>query len=263
MLGLSNFILAIWSLNVGLQVFVVVLLLVHRSWRSYPAFLYYLVANLLQGCLAYVIYSHYGSSSIWAKRVYWSTQIPISAIRAWIVVALWHHILGAYRGIWALAWRVFAVLAGILLALSIVFSGLHLDYGVVLRADRALALTTVILLVALFVFARLYGIAVPQTVRLVSIGFLLYLSFNVLNDQLGEHLLWPYANVWRVLNMLSFTASAVLWAWAFLKPAETPAKHLFLLPRDIYYSLTPELNRRLRVVNERLSRIWDPEENRS
>jgi hypothetical protein len=254
MWGLSTFVLAIWLLNLALELLLVILLFVHRTWRTYPAFFCYLFANLLQAGLLAVTYSHFGFASLLAKRVYWLSQIPIAALRAWVLVALWRQILVQYSGIWALAWRFFAVLAVVLLSLSAVFAGFDL-HAVVLRADHAVSLTMVILLVALFVFARLYTVAVPQAVRSLSMGFILYLSFGVLNDTVLEHLLWRHSNLWIVLSMLSFLASVLLWVWAFRKPIEEPVTDFNLLPRETYRAFAPELNRRLRLLNERLSRV--------
>jgi hypothetical protein len=103
---------------------------------------------------------------------------------------------------------------------------------------------------------------VLQTVRSISVGFVLYLGFGALNDTVIEHLLFRYANAWRVLVLLSFLASVLLWVWAFRKPVEEPTEDLDLLPRETYYAITPELHRRLRLLNERLSRVREPQGNR-
>lgn len=261
MRDLPTSVLVIWLLNVGLQVLVIVLLFVNRSWRIYTAFLCYLLANLLQACLLAAIYSHFGFISLFAKRTYWLSQVPITFMRGWIIVELWRQILARYRGIWALAWRSFCGLASLLVLSSILFAGFNWQIAI-LRADHAISLTMIILLVMLFVFARLYGVAVPQAVRFLSTGFVLYLGFGVLNDNILEHFLWRFASLWIVLSMLSFLASALLWAWAFRKPLELPAKNFDLLPHETYYAITPELNRRLRLLNERLSQLRAPLGNR-
>lgn len=261
MRDISNSLLVIWLLNVSLEILLVILLLVNRSWRVYTAFLCYLLANLLQASLLYVTYSHFGFASLFAKRTSWLSQVPVTFMRGWIIVELWNQILARYRGIWALAWRAFCILAIVLVSISVVFVGFDWRRAVV-RADHAISLTMVILLVILFVFARLYGIAVPHAVRSISTGFILYLGFGVLNDNIFEHFLGRFGNFWTVLSMLSFLASALLWVWAFRRPLEQPAEDFDLLPRETYYAITPELNRRLRLLNERLSRIRAPLGNR-
>jgi hypothetical protein len=261
MRDLATFTLIAWLANIGLQILLVILLLANRSWRTYTAFLCYLLGNLLQAFLLYLTYSHFGFASLFAKRIYWLTQVPITLARGWIIVELWRQILARYSGIWALAWRGLCILTGVLLMASVVFAGFDWRSAVV-RADHAISLTMVVLLVVLFVFARLYGVAVSLAVRFLSTGFVLYLGFGVLNDKILEHFLGRFASLWTVLSLLSFLASALLWVWAFRKPLEQPAKDIDFLPHETYYAITPELNRRLRLLNERLSRVRAPLGNR-
>src|SRR5215470_13108729 len=108
---LSNFALAISFVSIGLQVLVVALLFAHGSWRRYPAFCCYLVANILESGFVCFIYVRYGSFSTSQRVIAWLAQIPVTAMRAWVLVELWRDILAKYKGIWGLAWRICAVVA--------------------------------------------------------------------------------------------------------------------------------------------------------
>jgi hypothetical protein len=62
-----------------------------------------------------------------------------------------------------------------------------------------------------------------------------------------------------LLGAFAFLASLSLWTWALRKPQSQTESVEILLPRGVYQSLTPEINLRLRLLNEQLSRFWPAE----
>jgi hypothetical protein len=50
-----------------------------------------------------------------------------------------------------------------------------------------------------------------------------------------------------------------IWTWALRKPQPQAEPGEILLPRVVYQSLAPEINLRLRLLNEQLSRFWPAE----
>jgi hypothetical protein len=59
--------------------------------------------------------------------------------------------------------------------------------------------------------------------------------------------------------MLAFLASLILWTWALRKSQTETAAQEHLLPLGIYQSVTPQINLRLRLLNDQLDKIWKQE----
>jgi len=260
MAGIARFVLWLWGLSFLLQATVVFYLLGTGKWRIYRGLLFYLSANISQSIFLYSTYTVWGFSSPTAKRLAWISQIPVVTMRAWAVMDLCRLLLDRYTGVWSLAWRILALLGLALVLGSVLTAGLGWEH-IVPNVNINLEWTTVLLLVALFVFARHYEIAASPALRAMALGFFLYSAFAILNDTVLSHWLTRYSPTWNVLAMLSFLASVCLWLYAVRKPLEDGGR-VSLLPPDVYHQLTPDLNLRLRTLNERLSKLWNPEAHR-
>jgi len=260
MAGIARFELVLWSLSVLLQATLVVYLLLSSKWRQYPGLCFYLIVNLLQSAFYYYSYSHWGFYSMRAKKAAWVSQIPVLCMRAWAVVDLCRLLLRPYSGIWGLAWRILTFLASALVLGSILAAGRGWAQ-IVPNLNVSLEWTTVCMIVALFVFARHYEIEPSLAIRWLALGFVLYSSFAILNDTALSYWSSWYGDTWNILGTLSFLASVYLWLTAAFRPVEQ-FERAATLPRDVYHALTPEVNVRLRNLNERLIRLLNPEADR-
>jgi hypothetical protein len=255
---IANLELALWYLSLLLQLTVVYYLLTRKLVSLYPGLFAYLLVNILQSCALVLVYRYWGFNDDRTLQLAWSSQIPVLLMRAWAITDICRLLLARYRGIWGLAWRLLLCLALVLTFYSVLSAGRKWD-SAVLQASASLELTTVLVLVALFLFARHYGIAASPAVRALALGFLIYSSFTVLNHKILEQMLDRYVAEWQLLTTLPFIASVCLWLWAIRRPAEQTAASRTLLPREVYYALAPEINLRLRLLDERLSRLWTRE----
>jgi hypothetical protein len=258
MARIANLELALWYLSLVLQMTVVYYLLTRKLLGLYRGLSAYLLVNILQSCALMPAYHYWGYYDVRTSRLAWISQILVLMMRAWAIADICRLLLARYLGIWGLAWRLLLSLATVLTLYSLFSAGREWDYAV-LRASASLELTTVLVLVALFLFARHYGIAASPAVRALALGFLIYSSFTVLNHKVLEQMLEPYVAEWQLLSTLPFIVSVCLWLWAIRRPAEQTAAGLALLPREVYYALAPEINLRLRLLDERLSRLWNRE----
>jgi hypothetical protein len=260
MAGIYQFEFVLWCVSLLFQVTVFTYLLFSRKSRAYPGLTAYLGMNIFQSVFLYAIYIKWGFGTAPTKRPAWISQIPVLSMRAWAVADICRLLLNPYAGIWRLAWRILALLASGLVLGSILTAGRDWN-AVVFNLNISLEWTTVLLIVAMFLFARYYEIEASPVLRNLALGFLLYSSFAVVNATILNHWLSRYSNAWNILGTLSFLASVCLWLSAVLKPVPVQPK-VSLLPSDLYQTLTPQLNLRLRTLNERLSRLWNPEGHR-
>src|SRR5260370_32158062 len=247
-----------WAVNTATGVLVLVLLLVRKNYRAYPAFTFYILVNLAQAILLFMAYRRWGFSSRPSWLFAWGTQIVVACARALAVAEVGGHFLSRYPGIWAPARRLFLWCAGLVL----LYSGLAVRHQLELAlpsADRGLELAIAAVVVVLFVFARYYDLRPKSTDRSRAIGFCLYSCFRVLNDTISDRYLYGYAKLWSLLGMLAFFASLFLWCWALRKSHTEAATAEYLLPAGPDQILTPQSNLRLRSLNEQLSKICQTE----
>jgi hypothetical protein len=246
LLGLTVF------LNGGLFV----LFLYRKNHRVFPIFFVYVLSNFLQGFVLFESYRIWGFRSPVSSRIAWGTQGFVTFARALAVAQICHRVLAKYRGIWGLAWRMLLAAAAVVLLFSwAIASGSW--QSAVLNANRGmeLAIATVILL--LFLFTRYYGVAVEPAVRALAAGFFLYSCFYVLNITILERWLHAYVTLWNLLGTLAFLASLLVWSWALREPQPSTTPEPELLPGGIYYVVAPQINERLRALNDHLGDFWN------
>jgi hypothetical protein len=256
--GIAQLQQIVWAVNTATSVFLLILLVVRKNYRTYPAFTFYILVNLALGISVFIIYRLWGFSSAASWRFGWAMQAVTVCARALAVAEICRHLLSRYLGIWALAQRLLLTCAGLVL----LYSGLAVRHQWELAlptADRGLELSIAAVIVVLLLFARYYGLRPERTDRSLAIGFCLYSCFRVMNDTISDRYLYGYAKFWNLLEMLAFFASLSLWSWALRKSRAEITAQENLLPFGVYQSITPQINLRLRLLNERLCQIWKPE----
>lgn len=255
MVGLANSVQYVWALSVGFECALLILMLARQHYRTYPAFFFYVVADILQSPVLFIVYAIWGFLSYPASHIAWASQAVIICARALAVAELCRHLLQQFSGIWALARRLLTICAAGVAVYSVLTAGWQ--WGMtVLKINQGLELTMVVVIVILFAFARYYEIMAERAQRTMGVGFFALSCFKVVNDTILQHRLAQYANVWRVLGMMAFLTSLSLWFSALYKLAPAPTRKTPLLAPDIYGSLTPKINERLRELNEQLKRFW-------
>lgn len=258
MIELAQFQQIPWAVNVSVGVILAVLLIVRRNYRLYPAFSCYIFVNLIQALLLFLSIRVWNLSGNGQWLMGSLTESAVLIARAVAVAEICRHVLSRYRGVWALAWHVLLLLAGFVFSYSILLA--RHDWRLAFpSAQRALELSIASTIVTLLIFARHYDVKTEPADRSLAIGLCLYSCFAVLNNTLLERFLDDYSVVWNLLGMFTFLASLSLWTWALRKPQPQAELGEFLLPRGVYQSLNPEINLRLRLLNEQLSRFWPAE----
>jgi hypothetical protein len=256
--GIAHFQQVMWAVNTAAGAVLLLLLGVRKNYRAYPAFTFYIFVNLALGILLFMAYRRWGFSSTASWLSAWGLQAVAVCARALAVFELCKHMLSRYAGIWALAQRILLVCAGLVLLYSSLAARYQWELALS-SADRGLELSIASVIVVLFLFARYYGVRVEGIDRSLAIGFCLYACFSALNDTILERYLYRYATLWSLLHVLSFFASLFLWSWALRKSRTETAAQESLLPLGVYQSVTPQVNMRLRLLNDQLYKIWKPE----
>lgn len=252
----------LWGLTILLDGVLLVLLLYRKNHRVFPVFFLYILLNVLQGFALVGIYLIWGFDSPVSKALGWGSQSIVLAARAVAVAQLCQRVLEEYRGIWALAKRLLVVTAAVVLLCSWAAARGSWQLAL-LNSDRGLELSIASVIVIFFVFTRYYGVPVEPAVRALAIGFFLLSCFFVLNDTILERMMYGYTTLWNLLGTLAFLASLLLWTWTLREWQPATTLEPDLLPRGIYYAVAPEIDDRLRALNEHLGHFWNVDRKRS
>lgn len=261
MVGIQTFERTLWAVTVLLEAGLAILLIYSKNLKAFRYFFIYIVADITQAAILFVSYRVWGFNSHQAEVVSWSTQAIVLVARALAVLEICRRVLARFRGIWALAWRL--LLGGAILVLVYSALAASLEWQLFeLNADRGLELITACVLVLLFAFAHYYQVTVETEVRMLAIGFFLYSSFQVLNDTVLERWRYDYAPLWNLIGSLAFLASLLLWGWAMRLRLPAALPEAELISGNVYQTLAPEINVRLKVLNESLKEFWYGESKR-
>lgn len=244
--------MVMWAVNSSAAAFLLLLLAVRKNHKVYPAFTFYIALNMLLGGFLVVLFLSWGvTSRSWL--IGWAMQGLVVFTRALAIAEIFRHVLARFPGIWALAIRLLAVCAAVVL----LYSGLgawHQWKSAVPSADRAVELAIAAGIVVLLLFARYYNVPIEPVDRSLAIGFCLYSCFFVLNNTVVERYLYDYQKFWVRLEQLAYLATLVIWSSALWK-ARTATEQERLLSPGVYQSLGPQINLRLRELDDQL-RTW-------
>jgi hypothetical protein len=251
-----------WALSALLKAGLFALLLYRRNHRVYPFLFAYVLITLLQSPVLFATYRVWKFDSPTARNIGWGSQGLVVVARALAVAEICRRVLSKYRGIWALAWRMLLATAGLVLVYAWAVSRPSWQQAI-LSTHRGLELAIAVAIVILFLFVEYYEIVVEPAVRSLSIGFFLFSCFFVLNNTILENWLHSYAVLWNILGTLAYVASLLLWIWALRETQPEASLEPVFVPEGTYHAVAPEINSRLRALNEWLSQFWHLEANRS
>lgn len=251
-----------WAMTAMAQALLLSLLIAKRNASSYPAFTAYIFMTLAQSGLMFVAIRVSGFSSSVSWRVGLATQCLVMGARGFAIAELCRHVLGRFRGVWLLA-RWILLGCGVAVLLYAIGAANH-RWGLLLNtAELGLELATAAVIVALLLFARYYEIAVARPLRVLAIGFCLYSCFSVLNDAILERWLTRYVSLWNLFGMAAFFGCLLLWTWAFRHSAPQTVASPMFVDGTVYLDTIPEMNWRLRLLNEQLMQFWPQESSRT
>jgi hypothetical protein len=253
---------------------------VQRILPLFATYTYVVLAGTIGGWL---IYEYFGFYSLTAYYAYWVSILLNAAARSLAIGELCRYGLRAYRGIWALVWRVLAVLSVLLLTHAATDAWGQANrvaiYGTTL--DRDVALTSIVILAVLLFFRNYYGIALEPLQRAIAVGICFICVVDVIGNTILRDIFTGYLfsyfltnqksvwaalspqfervrDVWSTIHLFSFMVSMGIWCYALRKPLPAPSESPVLLPAEVYRELSPAINMRLTTFNDRLVELLKP-----
>ena len=271
-----------WS-TVSFEIILCGFVFIRKVQRILPLFATYTCVFLTSGVGVWLIYEYFGISSLTSYYAYWISIVLNSTARGLAIAELCRYGLRAYRGIWALVWRVLTVTSILLLAHAAIDAwGLPNKvaiYGATL--DRDLALASIVILAVLFLIRKYYGVALDPLQRAIALGICFICSVDVVGNAILRNLytgylsswfltsqkaLWPalrpqverVSDMWSTVHLFSFMFSIGIWCFALRKPVPEPSEGPALIPVEVYRDLSPAINMRLATFNDRLVDLLKP-----
>ncbi len=259
MLGVASWQQWLWALIVGVQICICYLIVRRGTSNCLPFFLFFLASDFALSVVEFESYRLWGFSSLASYVLVWSAHTVVTATRGMAVAEICRNCLHRYEGIWAMGWRILAGVAAIVVLYAAVDTlaarqkAFWLGVArMVLAANRGLELALVAVLLAFLVFARYYRVELHPPHKALAIGFCFFSCVIVLNDTILSVFLKQYAPLWNGIETSSYFVVLVAWGRAFYKLV--PDRHLApnLIPQAMYDEQVPQMNARLRLLNDRL-----------
>jgi hypothetical protein len=231
----------------------------------------------------WVIYNYFGFDSPYSIRAYWSSALLNATARSLAIAELCRYGLRAYRGVWALVWRVLLVLS-IVLLFHVTIDAWGQPNGVAIYGatlDRDFALASIVILAALLLIRNYYGLSIEPLQKALAGGICFICTVDVIGNSLLRKLYtgilyswfltsrkaqWPELSsrvqrvddIWSVVHLLCFMSVMGIWCYALREPLGAPSSSPILLPAEAYQELSPAINLRLASFNNRLVELLKP-----
>lgn len=251
--------------------------------RILPLFAVYTYVVLAGVIGVWLAYEYFGFNSLTSYYAYWGSVLLNAAARSLAIAELCRYGLRAYRGIWALVWRVLATLS-ILLIARMGFDAWGQPNRVAIYGttiDRDLALTSIVILAALLLFRKYYGLSLEPLQRAIAVGICFICVVDVIGNTILKNIFTGYLlsfflseqevlwsaltpqfervrDMWNAIHLVSFMFSIGIWCFALRKPLPAPTEAPVLLPAEVYREMSPAINIRLATFNERMVELLKP-----
>lgn len=254
-----------------------------RAQQILPLFATYTCVLLTSTVSGLLIYRHFGFSSLTSYYSYWGSLLLNATARSLAITELCRYGLRAYRGIWALVWRVLTALSILLIARTGFDAWGQPNrvaiYGATI--DRDLALASIVILAVLLLFRNYYGIALEPLQRAIALGICFICVVDVIGNTVlrniftgyllsffltNQEALWSaltpqferVRDTWSTVHLFSFMFSMGIWCFALRKPLPAPTEAPVLLPAEVYREMSPAINIRLATFNDRMVELLKP-----
>lgn len=245
----------IWALTTIVECMLFAQLARRKYLVKYPWFSVYVASTVVQSALTAALYRATSLSDTQVWKVAWSSQAIVVFLRFRTVVEVTKKILGDYRGIWGLAWRLSFIVGIVVLGNSLLFSK-GSWYWITLNVDRGLELSIGAIVVTLLLFARYYRLPIHPLHLTLMIGLCLYSVFFALNYTLLEKYIRELEKFWGFLDVFTYLATLLIWLKAVSFYTESaPQAAPPVIPKELYGKLSSELNLRLHHLDRQLTQL--------
>jgi len=260
MSGLPLYVWWVWGSSILAQMIVLVLLFSKKNFRKLPYFTAYATLNMCQAGFLLVIYSRSDVDLATATVLAWASECITLLAQALATIEILGITLKPYQGIWGLGWRALTFVSASVVVLVAGATRGNWASTLWFELNRGYHLTFATALAACLLLIRYYSIPVIAPYKLLLGGFCFYSCTEILINTILQHFLYKsfstYQPIWQSATVLSFVLVQIMWMAALRKPLPVENRQLSSLSDADYQRLSPEINEHLRLLNEKLLRLW-------
>jgi hypothetical protein len=129
--------------------------------------------------------------------------------------------------------------------------------------NRGYHLTFATTVIVCLLLVRYYSIQVPTAFKRILAGFCFNACVQILINTLMQTFLrkmfYSHQTLWQSSTTAAYIATLFVWVAALWKPLPADARQPLPPADSVYQRLSPEINERLRELNEKLLRLWKME----
>jgi hypothetical protein len=252
----------------GFDILLCVLVYSRHLQKRLPFFAVYATTILVTNLGTTFVYAYFGFQTAISFYAAWIAITATLLTRSFAIAELCSDILAAYRGIWALTWRVLGLLTvAFLVDAAIDAQGQpHWIQAYELTLERDIEIASVVILIAMLLVGAYYRLSLDPLQEWLVSGLCLFCVIQFVNTTVFRNFFNQYISSWttgqtqlnlmnNVWNTVYIAASSLcigMWCYALRKPLPEPVRAPVLLPAGLYQKLSPELNLQLRSFNDRL-----------
>jgi hypothetical protein len=265
-MALAGSVKLVWALSILLQLVLFALLFLKGNFRRLPILTAYVFLNLCQAGYLLFLYTDAGASLRSIYFVAWATEAATLLFQALAATEALHLVLKPYPGIWGLGWRLLAFVAALMLAFIAKQTVANHDWNwAMLEADRGYHLLFAAAVIACFLLTRYYSILVPAAYKILLGGFCFFSCTTILMNTVLQSILYrDFApadrdRIWQLATTLVFALVQAIWVVALRKALPVDERRPAWPSDEIYQQISPVIDQRLQLLNEKLMRIWKSE----
>ncbi|HXW17169.1 MAG TPA: hypothetical protein VEJ39_02625 [Candidatus Acidoferrales bacterium] len=226
----------------------------HGLLRRLPLFAVYLASIALADFIRLSSLISAGFSSHFYFWSYWVTQVPLLILRGLIVAEICRVAFSKHSGVWKMCRVILGIVAVVLCSHAVVaaWNNQHHVRAFVAALERGLEFAILVTLVLALAFMRYYLIPIDRLTALVSAGLIFYSAVQVINNEFLFNHRHAFDPIYSAIVVNSFVISMLIWLVAVWRPIPAQAPAPVLLHARAYDDMMPEMNLRLRQLNDRL-----------
>jgi hypothetical protein len=252
----------------GFDILLCILVYARHLQRRLPFFAAYATTILVTNLGTTLVFAYFGFQTSVSYYAWWIAVAATLLTRSFAIAELCGDTLRAYRGIWALAWRLLGLMTvGFLVHAAIDAQGQphwFETYG--LTMERDIEIASVVILVAMLLVGAYYRLPLEPLQKWLVTGLCLFCVIQFVNSTFFRDFfiqamssraamkaqMNQMTDLWNTVYIAASSLCIGIWCFALRKPVAEPAKEPVLLPAELYRELSPEINLQLRAFNDRL-----------
>jgi hypothetical protein len=218
----SQILLGAWIASMVLLAVLAVMLTVQGVWRRYPLFTAYILMDLLQSLVLYVLHNH----ALAYVYTYWPFELATMFLGLGVVYEIFKNLLASYSSLNRIATTLFQIslVALMLTGCIVMYSQPQMAGNRFVAAfvvvEEGIRIVEVGLLAALFLFSSAFGLHWKQHLFGIGLGLAVFTAVALAGAAFTAREA-PHMKLWiNLIKQMSFGVSLLIWFGYLMSPEQ-------------------------------------------